>query len=492
MTARDSILILISRYFSQFINIGIFFFAARKFSPESFSYLALATSLFAFFNFFSDLNFRTAHLIKMSEKKEKEELNVGFSTFLLIKIVLISVTSIVMIIVIFFQVQNQPSSLDPMQIQIIGIYFITSILTSIIIVFSFTLKSQLEIVKLQIPIFFNTFVVGTLKIIAIINNNFIFYNLSAIIGNLFMILLYLYYSKNYRLVSPSKSVFLEYLSIAVPLIIPGLISISTSNLGPFFFIQHYDQDILGVYYVIRNITLVLLIIQQSLSSLFLPSFSALIAERKIIKLKTTVQMVERYMLILWGIFTITAFIAAPIFIKLFFGEFYYIHGKNFLLFSIFVIFDWGLWAPYGSIILALEKNKLYLFFSLFGLLTTIITWIFLIPIIGLIALSIGPYIGYFMSIPVGRYVIHKEFGFGAPTKKIITLVTINLLFVAISVGITQLIAFELLILLIATFCVLVLYVFIIFIFKVITKEDFLYIRNIFNLKKFFNYIKENS
>ncbi|UYP48061.1 hypothetical protein NEF87_004346 [Candidatus Lokiarchaeum ossiferum] len=491
MAAKDSILILISKYFSQIISVGIFFFAVKKFSPESFAFLSIAVSIFAFFNFFSDLSFQTAHLKKTSE--QKLETNIYFSTYLILKLVLIIVTSIGIYFVLDYQIENEIISNNPIQIQILEIYFISSFLQSLNFVFSTTLQAQLKIVKMQIPTFINSLILGTFKAYAIfIAESFFLYCLSIIIANFISLLFYIYYLKDIKLTKPSKSLLKDYLKISIPLLIPSLISISIQNLGPFIFLQHYDESILGVYYVIQNILRILFLIQQSLSSLFLPSFSSLIAKNNHEQLKFKVQLFERYMMIFWGLMLIGAFILAPLFIKVFFGEFYYIHGTKFLLFSIFTLFSWGLWNPYGTILIASGRNKLVLVFGLVGLFFTIISWLFLIPTLGLIGLSIGPNLGYIVSIPVGRYYVNKDFNFGNISKISTQLIFINLSFLAISIIINNLIGENIVLLIILTIFTVIGYFLVLIFMKLVNKNDYLFVMETINPKKFMKYVISNA
>ena len=98
MSARDSLIILLTRLLIKIVAIITLYFASRVFLPEYFGLITIATSLFSFFDFFADLVFRSTHL-KLMAKGEEDE-NILYSTYFYIKIILITLTSLVTFILI--------------------------------------------------------------------------------------------------------------------------------------------------------------------------------------------------------------------------------------------------------------------------------------------------------------------------------------------------------------------------------------------------------
>ena len=73
MEIRNSLIIFVTNIFSSLLNSFVFFLAVRKYSPSDFGYLSLSVSLFAFFLFFSDLNFSGTHIKKIPDRKYSED-----------------------------------------------------------------------------------------------------------------------------------------------------------------------------------------------------------------------------------------------------------------------------------------------------------------------------------------------------------------------------------------------------------------------------------
>ena len=126
MFARKSLLTLISSLIYYFLYGITLLLAVNKFSPENFGYSKVATSLMGFFLFFSDLNFSVLHSKLMAEQKESE--NDYFTAYFIIKIILSLTTSVIIFIVIIYQMNLKIISNNFIQIGILLISFFTIII----------------------------------------------------------------------------------------------------------------------------------------------------------------------------------------------------------------------------------------------------------------------------------------------------------------------------------------------------------------------------
>ena len=96
MIGRKSVLSMISLLIIRFFQGIIFLFAVNHFLPIQFGYVSAATSIMAFFTFFTDLNISSIHFKKMSESEGNRE-NEFFTVYFVIKISLMLITTIVIL-----------------------------------------------------------------------------------------------------------------------------------------------------------------------------------------------------------------------------------------------------------------------------------------------------------------------------------------------------------------------------------------------------------
>jgi O-antigen/teichoic acid export membrane protein len=351
MSARDSLVILSTKILIKIIGIITIYFASRVFLPEYFGLITIATSLFSFFEFFADLVFRSTHLKLMSRGDEDE--NILYSTYFYIKIILITLVSLITFILIQVNLNGGHVENVKLLYQVIEIYFIKSILTSYNQILSNTFLSKKKIIKMQFPFIMNSISVGILKLLAVLLfNDFLLYCFALIIGEIIHLILNSYYGKKFKLKRSNMDIFKKYLKPTSILMINGFISLCLSNIGPLIFVKYYSIDMLGVYNIIKSSFSIVFIVQQALTALYIPRFSSLIAKGELKELQMRTDAYEKYMLILWGILMIFGFLVGPVIIKLFFGEFYYNNGVDLLFFLIFQAFSWGLTGLAGSVFIS--------------------------------------------------------------------------------------------------------------------------------------------
>lgn len=489
MTARDSILIIFSNLLSQIINIIVFYFATDKYLPEYFGFVTIATSIFAFFNFFTDLSFGSIHIKKMAE--EKENSNQYFTIYFLIKLILIPIVSLIIFIVIQYQISSQIIPNNPILIQLLEIFFISAIIGSLNRIYSSSFQSQLKVVKMQFPVILNHVIQGLIKLYAVFfTDSFIFYMLSVLIGQIVTFVIYFIKGRSFKLVRPNWQLFKEYLTSGSILVIPSLINIAIQNLGPFIFLNYYDDSLLGVYYVISKTIQIIFLLQTAFRQLFLPNFSNLISKKKLKPLREQVFMYEKYMAIIWGILVIGGFLCGPIFLKLYLGDFYLEYGLGFFLFSISVTFDWALSGAYGTILIASGEYMRYMITSIVSIICTIIGWIFFIPTFDLIGIKLGTVAAVLINIPYIRYFIFKKYGFGKITKELSIIFLIGLIFMPISNFIGQFYIDKTIVIFGFLIAFLLIYFSILFVLRILGKKDIAYFKDIFNLKEYWKYVKK--
>ena len=489
MLGRKTFLSVISLLFIRVIQGLILIIAVNRFLPIEFGYVIVAQSLLAFFLFFSDLNLSTAHLKLMAEEKEK---SVAFSTYFFLKILLIIISSITFIFIILFLLNTNLITNNQNQISIIIVVFIDRLIFSMLMVYNYSFQATFKIGKKELAaIIGQIFGLIFAMISILVLNSFILYLINTIISNMLSLSLCIYFGSEFKLTKIKKDLLIKYLKLDIVFILPFFISVLITNLGPLLFLQHYNEELLGVYNVITSFFLMIKGIEEVLRSLLIPNFSILLKKKKIEEIKKSINLFEKYTAILNGIIIVFGILFADYIIKILFGQIYLETGL-FLFFGYLIsLLNFSIFGPYSPLIIASEKFKVYTFSLIISFTFSIVSWLFLIPSFNILGITIGTWISSVPNAIFIRYHCYKHFKIGKMKVKtasnlvfIIFMIFISIYFYYLDLYLIFRIFFSL--------SLLILYLGFLISTKLLTKDDYNYFIDIINPKKMLNYIKEET
>ena len=487
MLGRKTFLSVISLLFIRLIQGIILIFAVNRFLPIEFGYVIVAQSLLAFFLFFSDLNLSTAHLKLMAEEKEK---SVAFSTYFFLKILLIIISSITFVFIIFFSINSNLITNNLTQITIIAVVFFDRLIFSFLMVYNYSFQATFKIAKKELATIIGQIFGLIFALISIlVLNSFILYLINTIISNLFSLSLCIYYGRGFKLIKIKKDLLVKYFKLDLVFILPFFVNVLITNLGPLLFLQYYDEELLGVYYIIASFFLMITGIEQVLRSLLIPNFSLLYKNNKLDEIRESINLFEKYTAILNGVIIVIGIIFVDYIIKILFGQLYLEKGL-FLYFGYLIsLINFSIIGPYTPLIIASEKFKVYTGTLFISLIFTILSWVFLIPFLDILAINLGTWISTIPQTIFIRYYCFKYFKTGKlKFKNALNLAVISsMIFVSF-----YLFSLNLSIFIRIFFClfILILYLGFLLLTKLLTKNDFRYLLNVINPKEMVNYIKE--
>lgn len=489
MFARKSLLTLITNFIYYLLYGITLVIAVNKFLPANFGYLKIATSLMSFFLFFSDLSFSILHSKLMAEEKEPQ--NDYFTTYFLIKITLSIISSVIIFIVIGIQINLKIISNNTIQIWVLFILYFTSLIQTFNLLFISTFSAKLQIAKKEVA-FISSRIIGSFYVLFIIfvSNNFLLYVSGYLISECILLIFNLIFGKDFKMGRIRRDLIHKYFSLGALLILPSLILTFSINLGPFLFKSYFhDDDLLGVYEIITGFFIMIQLLEGTIRTLLIPNFSSLISQKKFHELKNSIKLFEKYVTILNSVIILGGIITGSFLIRRFLGEFYYQHGLVVFYGSLISLLNFGVFVPYSSLIFADARIKIYIYTVTFAFIFSLICWILFIPSLGIIAINLA---GWIYWIPVSvfiRYYCYKYYKIGRMEKKLIFNYLILIIF-GISSFFLSVFAYNKPLLLISfTIIIILLYLLILFIFKILTKKDFEFFREIINPKKMINYIK---
>ena len=114
-------------------------------------------------------------------------------------------------------------------------------------------------------------------------------------------------------------------------------------------------------------------------------------------------------------------------------------------------------------------------------IVAIITWILILPRMGILGIEMNKFIGNIIVIPFNRIILFKKYNLGGIKRKTIFLVVINLIFGGISYIIfTSLIEQLILINSLISIGLFILYVLILFLVRILCKDDMKFVLKLIN------------
>ncbi|MHA1491132.1 MAG: lipopolysaccharide biosynthesis protein [Promethearchaeota archaeon] len=487
---RKSILILISEIILRLLHAITFFFAVNSFSPIYFGYQNIALSLMGLFIFISTLGFLQAHNIIMAEKGHQDD---AFTIYFLIKVILTIIASITTFFIILNLINDRDFSyFNTEQIWVIIIVFFGLFLDSFNQIYTRSFLSKMEIAKMQIPIIIST-IIGKLFSIAVIFifQNFYIYLSCTILTYSIKLVFSIYFGRIFHFSKINRKLLKRYGYLSMIFLLPVILDTLVTNLGPFFFLLHFDEEALGVYYVIFSFFTMIVTLQKTFQILLIPNFINLVKNNEVENLKKSLRLFGKYMTIMNSLLIVTGIIFGGFFLKNFFGLIYYEQGLYFFYGCLLFIMRFALLDPYSSVLIASNQLKLFTFLKTLNFVLALVFWILSIPYFSIIGIELGNWVFLIPNIIIIRIYSHKKNGVGNVDIKEIMHYSVLVILFVICFFIASL---NLGVLLSGLILLIIIGLYIIFLFttKLFSRKDIDYILDIINPKKMINYIRDET
>jgi len=489
MIGRKSVLALISHLVVQICNGVVYFFAVTKFLPLQFGYYQIASSIIVIFSLLSTLGFEDAHVKIIAENKN---LNEAFTTYVIIKIVLIIFSALITLSLVFLQLQYGLISNNKEQLLVILIVGINNLFIAVSSIYQLSFRGTLKFAKLEFPIMVGTINGTIFSLISIlIFENFLLYLIGNILSNSIILILYIKFGKSFHFTHINFSHIKRYLFLSMSFLIPIILLNLRRALGPLLFLNYFDEELLGVYSVITSFFTMILFLEKSFTFVLVPKFTKLISTQSLKKLKSSIFLYSKYTAIINGITIIAGIIFAEVFLKYILGQFYFEKGLSFFYAYLLTLLAFPLMAPYSSLIIATEKMKIYLAMEILSFVFSMIFWIFFLPQLNIIGIMLGGWIALIPNIIIARLYCVKRFDVDKLKKHEFW----NLIFLFILILISFIVATKQIPLYFTVLTFLIIsgfYLVFLFSTKILTKKDIKYILESISLKKMVNYIQEEA
>lgn len=292
LTQRYSFAVIV-RLLMQALGFVSLFFVARLMGAEALGLVAFATSYIALFQSFSDLGYGTAHIKRVSEGKDLGTCN---GTYFTVKIALtiLMCTIVVLSIVIPKYFLNTSNLSSPKEIVIYIILF-SVFISNIAMMFNTTFSARKEVAKQSTGELFSKAGTVIFKVIVALTGLGVFWLAGAsVFGAVILLIVVIYYFRNYPVKKPDKEYFKSYTKFAVPVIFIGFLSKYAEHLDKVMIGYFSTMVEVGKYAAGQRIAMMLLIFITSATGLIFPTISQLHANGEINKIKMLSNKVERF------------------------------------------------------------------------------------------------------------------------------------------------------------------------------------------------------
>ena len=336
-----------------------------------------------------------------------------------------------------------------------------------------------------------------------INDPLLFLCVSTFVFDLLLLLLILLVSKKeFKLNRPSKAFTLFYLKDIKPLFFFSVTLVIASNFGNILLVASFDYETLGNFSFINNyIIQSLLVISSSMVTVYLTLFSKYFKNGDFNSIKKITYIIEKYSSMIFLGIIIIILLNGRLILSIFLPQ--YIETIPILNIMVFIPYFLAITQPYSYHFIAGKKQKINAQVNIFTRIIIIILMICLIPTSFFILPTLGfGAIGYAVSqtfpwilwVFLNRYYSYKTFNI-KPQTNIIQHIPIAIISFLISFALKNLI-FEnifqnqILILIITTVLSLGIFLFILFLFKELKREDIRFFSQLIIFQTYKNSLKE--
>ena len=466
--------------------------------PEAYGVIGFAMGFVGLFSFLGTLGFDSAHIKRVSEGK-----NLGscIGTFLLTKIGLVSLMSVVTISAVFFwkivMGRGFESSEHELAIFIILGYYI---LQNISTIFQSTFKAETKIAKDELSRFTGTFF-RTVAIIfvALSGLGAIALALAYVFGHLFLFITSFLFFRGYPINKPTKDYFKDYASFAWPLVIMSAATLIMTNLDKVLIQLFWSDEHVGYYFASYRISSLIVLAGSSIGMILFPRISDFYSTRDMNSIKNMLKRSQRYISMFSFPIVMGLTVLAEPFIHILMSDAFYPAIPIFMILPFFAMLH-ALSIPYQSQFLGMDRPKIVRNIIVFMLVCNVILNIILIPedikIIGVKLFGLGAtgaaiatVVSYFLGFILYKYASWKYIKVKRDFSMLLHL-SAAVIMAFILFGINSIILIDRWYILVAAGLFgLCIYFAILYLFKEFTKDDFYFVLDTINVKKMIKYIK---
>lgn len=369
MFKQKFITIYISQIIGHVLQILASIVVAKIAGPTVLGTVAFGTAYVSSFSFIADLGLNTVHVKLISEGNDQKKL-VG--TYAVLKMVMTAI--FVVFFLVFLAVQKyyygfQFESVDHEYVVLIALLVI--IIDSIIAISRWTYAGKTESAKVEVPVLIHSFVSQISRIvIVLLGFGAVAISLGNMAAGVLLMIVYIYLFKGYNLKEITDGydaeVAKKYVKMSMPVILLGF----STNLIEYFdkvvlqFITNSEQ--VGFYTAGFRFGFIIMLIGNSVNSLFMPAFSNAFNKGDYEYVNNVVYKFERFCFVFLMPFVVLFSVLAKPIILMLLGEEYATSIDVMMIINV-AMFLRIIGQPYVSVINGMGNFKLSGYIYMVGL-----------------------------------------------------------------------------------------------------------------------------
>lgn len=360
MFKQKFITIYISEALSQVLQILASIIVAKIAGPTILGTVAFGTAYVGTFSFIADLGLSTVHVKLVSEQREHKKLIGTYAVLRMILTLLFVVFFLIFLAVQKYYYGIHLESEDHEYVVLMAVLVI--VIDAVISISRWTYAGRTESAKVEIPVLIHNLIVNSSRIVIVLLG---FGAVALAFGNLIcgilLMILYIYLFKGYNpkelLEGFDIDVAKKYVKMSIPVILLGY----TSNL-----IEYVDKVLLqfltnseqvGYYTAGFRFGIIIMLIGNSVNSLFMPAFSNAYNNGDYEYVKNVVYKFERFCFVFLLPFVVLFSVLAKPIILLLLGD-EYLTSINVMIIANVAMFLRVIGQPYVSVINGVGNFKL--------------------------------------------------------------------------------------------------------------------------------------
>jgi len=475
------------------------YFISRDMGPEAYGIIGFAIGFVGLFTILTDLGFNPAHMKRVSEEKD---IGTCIGTYLVSKLIFVFILIFVIIGVVgiwkIILGRGFESSTHELAIYIILCYYAVN---SIGTFFYYTYMATKKIAKAQIPLVIGT-ITRTISIIIVALSGFDALALAwaYVLGEIIFLFVSVLLFRGLPIKRPTKECFRNYYVFAMPLILVGISYTIIVNADKVIIQLFWTSEEVGYYFASFRIVQFLLVAAAAVGTLLLPTISGYHSKQDTESIKKTVFLSERYISMLIFPIVIGMVVLAEPTVRILLSSSFYPAVPILMVLPFFVIFE-ALTQPYLYELIGMNKPNLARNRILIIMVFTILLNIILIPKdigslglklfgLGAIGASIAMVVGYIAGFIYCRYAAWKLAKNPFNPRIFFHLFSAVIMGIILYVLLTFVPIDRWYVLLGYSLLGLGIYLCILRLFKEFTRKDFDFVLDLLNIKKMWNYIRD--
>jgi len=346
----------ISKIVVQCVQMATSLIVARLVGPGVLGTLAYGLAFASMFSFISDLGIGSAHIRILSEGKENE--NDCNCTFLSLKSFLMFTYVVFTLLIFYYKKYLQKSGFESNDQEIVVLIYIVIIFVSqLFTFFSSYWAAKTEQIKQDLPTLIQTLVYQILRVALAL---FGYKAVELALGNLFAVLivipLYFWLGRNIKLGMFKWSIAKKYIGLSIPLILILFSQVVIYSFDKIYLQSQTNLKILGNYSAGLTLASFIKTIEGSLGLLFFPLFSRYITENQIDIVNDIIKKYEKINFFLIMPMVLIASITSRELILITYGN-KFNFASDVFAFAIISFFISTITLPYANILTGLGKFK---------------------------------------------------------------------------------------------------------------------------------------